>query len=74
MNPASVTPGTSATATGVEPRCAVSVGMPSPSTTVFGRLTAMVRLTSYTPGVRIRFRPDCSCPKIFPSLSPGLAR
>ena len=46
VTPATTTPGTSATSSGVAPLTAVSVAWPSPSTTVLGRLTSMLRAMS----------------------------
>ena len=57
VTPATITPGTSATRSGMAPSTAVRVACPMPSTTVFGRLTSMLRAMSYTPGVSSRCLP-----------------
>src|SRR5262245_13915467 len=73
ISPATSTPLTSATRIGTTPFSAVSVAIPSPSTTVSGRFTLIVLSTSYTPGVKIRFLPLDSALLIDWMLSVGLA-
>ncbi len=73
VTPATTTPGTSATTSGIEPRTAVSVAWPRPRTTVFARLTSMLRAMSYTPGVSSRFLPRASCWLMTCAESDGLA-
>jgi hypothetical protein len=73
VTPATTTPGTSATVSGVAPSTAVSVACPMPSTTVSGRLMLIGRAMSYTPGVNSRFLPLVSCQLMVCTESPGRA-
>ena len=58
---------------GTAPPNAVRVAYPRPNTTVSARLTAIVRATSYTPGVSRRLRPRLSCLLIVATESDGVA-
>ena len=73
VTPATITPGTSATSSGVEPPTAVRVACPTPSTTVSGRRTSMLRATSYTPGVSRRCLPRASWALMVWTESDGFA-
>jgi hypothetical protein len=73
VTPATTTPGTSATVSGVAPSTAVRVACPMPSTTVFARLTLIERAMSYTPGVSSRCLPCASWLLIRCTESPGFA-
>ena len=73
VTPATITPGTPATSSGIAPFTAVSVACPIPSTTVSGRRTSMLRAMSYVPGVSSRCLPRASWLLMTRTGSDGLA-